>query len=1068
MTFESYIEEIRNNLARGNATEHTHRPALKTLLESLQPGLVATNEPRRIKAGAPDYILTQGNIPLGYVEAKDVGENLSKTERSEQLKRYRKALPNLVLTDYLEFRWYVDGELRMEAQLAEDRNGKLHPHKNGTEDVERLLKAFLLQVTPTVSTPKELAERMAAIAREIRGQIERTFEQEGERGQLHTQLEAFRKTLIPDLVPDQFADMYAQTIAYGLFAARTMDPEGDFSRMAAGYYLPRTNPFLRRLFNEIVGPDLDDRVAWLVDDLVNLLRHANMPAILEDFGRRTRREDPVIHFYETFLTTYNPKERERRGVYYTPEPVVSYIVRSVDEVLQQHFGRSLGLADPNTLVLDPATGTATFLYHVIRLIHQRLQAQGQLGVWSNYVRDNLLPRIFGFELLMAPYTVAHMKLGILLRELGYDFGSDERLRVYLTNTLEKGVHSKETIGFAEFITQEADAATEVKEEAPIEVIIGNPPYSGISTNKGQWITDLIDDYKWVDGQPLGERKHWLQDDYVKFIRSSQWRIEKTGRGVLAFVTNHGYLDNPTFRGMRQSLMRTFTDIYLLDLHGSSRREQQAPEQVKDGNVFDIQQGVSIGIFIKKPEKAGPARVHHADLWGLSKDKYEWLNEKDIHTTAWAELTPSPSSYMFVPEEIGLRTEYEQGWRVPDFMPVNSTAIQTSRDQFVVDFDPEPLVNRIATLGNDSYSDSELRERYRLKDGRNWTLSKARSRIRTSGARASDTQSLLYRPFDTRFIYYADELVNWPRHQVMDNMGRANVALLVPRQLSGDKFHHVFCSNSLSEMCVVSTATKEQNYHFPLYLYPQASEHYHRHDVIEQATKAIREATVNGKITPEEGKAKISRVTELTKKHFPETLPRWPNLRPEFVEAVSEHLGLSFVADGEGDLEKTFGPEDILRYAYAVFHSPAYRERYAEFLKRDFPRLPLTFDPTLFAALARKGAELISLHLMASPTLNNLITRFPEDGDNTVERVSYDEANGRVYINNTQYFSGVASEVWQFRVGGYQVLHKWLKDRKGRTLSFEDIMHYQRIVVALSETWRTMQEIDDLIPDWPIE
>jgi predicted helicase len=1067
MTFESYIKEIQSNLARGNATEHTHRPALKTLIETLQPGLVATNEPRRIKAGAPDYILTRGNIPLGYVEAKDVGENLSKVERSEQLKRYRKALPNLVLTDYLEFRWYVDGERRMEARVAEDRNGKLRADHDGIREVERLLRAFLLQVTPTVGTPKELAERMAAIAREIHGLICRTFEQEGERGQLHTQLEAFRKTLIPELAPDQFADMYAQTIAYGLFAARTMDPEGDFSRMAAGYHLPRTNPFLRRLFNEIAGPDLDDRVAWLVDDLVNLLRHAKMDAILENFGRRTRQEDPVVHFYETFLTAYDPKERERRGVYYTPEPVVSYIVRSVDNVLRRHFGRSLGLADPNTLVLDPATGTATFLYHVIRLIHERLQAQGQSGAWSNYVRDNLLPRIFGFELLMAPYTVAHMKLGVLLRELGYDFGSDERLRVYLTNTLEKGVHSKETIGFAEYITQEADAATKVKEEELIEVIIGNPPYSGISANKGQWITDLIDDYKWVDGQPLGERRHWLQDDYVKFIRFGQWRIEKTGRGVLAFVTNHGYLDNPTFRGMRQSLMHTFTDIYLLDLHGSSRREQQAPEEIQDKNVFDIQQGVAIGIFIKEPGKTAPARVHHADLWGQHEDKYAWLSEKDIRLTDWSELTPSPSTYMWVPEEVGLLAEYEQGWRVPDFMAVNSTAIQTSRDHFVVDFDRERLISRIATLSDDNRTDSELRERYRLKDGRNWTLDRARSRIRASGARSSDTRLMLYRPFDTRFVYYVDELVNWPRHQVMDNMDRANLALLVPRQLSGNEFRHVFCSNGLSEMCVVSTATKEQNYHFPLYLYPRDGEQYRRHDVIEAATKAIREATLHGKIKPKEMKARIDRVTVLAKKHFPEELPHWPNLAPEFVEVVSDQLGLRFIPDDRGDLVETFGPEDMFNYAYTIFHSPTYRERYAEFLKRDFPRLPLTSDRALFAALVERGAELVSLHLMTSPTLDNLITRFPESGDNIVEKVRYDEATGRVYINKDQYFEGVSPDVWKFRVGGYPVLDKWLKDRKGRKLSFEDIMHYQRIVVALSKTRRIMQEIDALIPEWPL-
>jgi len=635
VTFDSYIKGIEKNLSLGNATEHTHRAALAALLESLEPGLTATNEPKRMTdVGAPDYILTRGGVPLGYVEAKDVGVDLRKIERTDQLKRYKAALPNLILTDYLEFRHFVNGEHRGTVRTAEeDGDGKLRLDKAGAKEAERLLRSFLATAAPSVGTPRELAERMAARAREIRDLIVRTFEGEGEKGQLHQQLSAFRKTLIPDLQPEAFADMYAQTIAYGLFAARTTTDDHDtFSRKTAGWDLPRTNPFLRNLFNEIAGPGLDERVSWIVDDLAELLRRADMAAILEDFGHRTRREDPVVHFYETFLAAYDPRMREARGVYYTPEPVVSYIVRSVDAILKEKFGRPLGLADPNTLILDPATGTATFLYYVIRHIYEELQRQGQIGAWSSYVREELLPRIFGFELLMAPYTIAHMKLGILLRELGYDFESNERLRVYLTNTLEKGVHSKETIGFAEYITQEADAATEVKKEAPIEVIIGNPPYSGTSANMGEWITGLIDSYRKVDEQPLGERKLWLQDDYVKFIRFGQWRIQKTGRGILAFITNHGYLDNPTFRGMRQSLMQTFTDIYLVDLHGNAKKRETTPEGGKDDNVFDIQQGVAIGIFVKEPGKSGPARVHHTDLWGLRKDKYRWLSVEDVETT----------------------------------------------------------------------------------------------------------------------------------------------------------------------------------------------------------------------------------------------------------------------------------------------------------------------------------------------------------------------------------------------------------------------------------------------------
>lgn len=1027
-TFDNYLREIQRELNTGDAREHAYRPALKTLLESLEFGLQATNEPRRSKVGAPDYIVTRKGAPLGYVEAKDLGDDLRKTERSEQLKRYRGAFPNLILTDYLEFRHYVDGERRATARIAEeDESGKLRLDAEGAREAERLLRSFLAQEAPTVGTPRELAERMAAQAREVRALIAQTFQQEGERGQLHTQLSAFRKTLIPDLKPEQFADMYAQTIAYGLFAARaTTDSPDSFSRRTAGWDLPRTNPFLRNLFNEIAGPALDDRVAWLVDDLAELLRRADMAAILESFGSRTRREDPVVHFYETFLAAYDPKMRESRGVYYTPEPVVSYIVRSVDAVLKEKFGRPMGLADPNTLILDPATGTATFLYHVIRHVHEALQEAGQLGTWNSYVREELLPRIFGFELLMAPYTVAHMKLGILLRELGYDFGGDERLRVYLTNTLEEGFHPDETIGFAEYIADEADAAASVKKDEPIEVIIGNPPYSGISANTGEWITGLIDDYKQVDGKPLGERNpKMLNDDYVKFIRFGQWRVEKTGRGVLAFVTNHGYLDNPTFRGMRQSLMQTFTDIYLLDLHGNSLKKETAPDGGKDENVFDIRQGVAIGIFVKEPGKTGPAKMHHLDLWGLRKDKYERLAEQDVEKTEWTDLAPNSPSYLFMPQDAELSVEYEQGWKLTDVMPVNSVGIVTHRDAFVFDFDEAALEARIADFLDPAHSDEYVRKKH-LSSSDKLSVSIARRSMRESTRRQPRIMRCLYRPFDARPLFYHEAVIDRSRQNTMRHvLAGTNLGLIFMRQvaLQGGYSHFDVTQGLVNNRAFYSN--KGYTSLAPLYLYPQD-------DNLLDAAEGRR-----------------------------------PNLSPDFVGELSEKLGLSFVPDGTGDLAETFGPEDVFHYAYAVFHSPAYRERYAEFLKRDFPRLPLTSERGLFTALAGKGAELVGLHLMTSPILDRLITRFPEGGDNVVEKVRYDTANNRVHINGAQYFEGVSEETWGFRVGGYQVLDKWLKDRRGRALTSADVRHYQRIVVALTETRRLMREIDETIPGWPM-
>jgi hypothetical protein len=496
---EAYLKALSTALGRGDATEHTHRPALKVFVESLGKGLTATNEPRRIKCGAPDYIVTKGPVPLGYIEAKDIGESLDKAEKADQMDRYRGSLGNLILTDYLEFRWFVQGEKRMSARLATPgAKGKLTRDEEGIETVQQLLNAFLQSQTPTLRSPRDLASRMASLAQLIRSTIHRAFESEDGGGSLHEQLKSFQDVLLHDLNPAQFADMYAQTICYGLFAARCAQTgEGTFTRVLAPHLLPKTNPFLRKLFNHIAGVDLDDRIVWVVDDLAELLNRADIATILKDFGKRTRQEDPVVHFYETFLAAYDPGLRETRGVYYTPEPVVSYIVRSVDQILKTRFNLHEGLADYSKVelpvegdekravhkvqILDPATGTGTFLHGVIDQIHGTFE--GNEGLWSSYVSEHLLPRLFGFELLMAPYAVAHLKLGLQLAETGYDFHSDERLRIYLTNTLEEAYDHPEAMPyFSQWLAEEAQAAGRVKRDTPVMVVLGNPPYSGHSAN----------------------------------------------------------------------------------------------------------------------------------------------------------------------------------------------------------------------------------------------------------------------------------------------------------------------------------------------------------------------------------------------------------------------------------------------------------------------------------------------------------------------------------------------------------------------------------------------------------
>jgi predicted helicase len=1050
-----YLKKIEKAYNAGNATEHTHRPALKELIESFAAGITATNEPRRVKCGAPDFIITKGQSPLGYVECKDIGKTLTEAERTDQMKRYRESLGNLILTDYLEFRWYVGGQYRLTVQLATAADGKIKLVKNAEQSLQELFTAFLTTSTPTVNSPKELAVRMAALARLIRDIIQTAFNEEDltddEPDPLHEQLEGFRKVLIHDLSPEQFADMYAQTICYGLFAARCNDDNAQrFTRQNAGFDLPKTNPFLRKMFDYIAGVNLDERIVWAVDDLAELLNHTDMEAILKDFGKHTRQEDPVVHFYETFLAAYDPRMREARGVYYTPEPVVSYIVRSIDHILKTDFKLQDGLADatkikvPQTTgkkkidvhkvqILDPATGTGTFLYGIIDHIHNAFKDDN--GMWSSYVSQHLLPRLFGFELLMAPYAVAHMKLGLQLKQSGYDFQSSERLRIYLTNTLEEAHAMSGLPLFTQWIAEEANAASDIKKDAPVMVVLGNPPYSVNSMNTG-YVEPIQSNYYPNDSIKEANPKVLL-DDYVKFIRFAQERIEMTGYGILAFISNHGYLDNPVFRRMRQSLMDGFDDIYILNLHGNSKRKEKSPDGSEDKNVFDIQQGVAIGIFIKK-DKTGKKNYSHADLYGLRQSKYQWLSENDVSNTTWNVLTPKAPFYLFTPQDVKSSKEYENGWKLNDLFLLTSTGVKTHRDHFVFDFEYLPLQKRIMDFRDLLLSDIEIAQHYELRNTNDWKMPERRKSLTSDKTWKNGFTKCLYRPFDLREYYHHKDAVDRPRHEIMKHLllGK-NLALAATRQVTSLDFTHIICSRHPIEM---KTCSHDRGTNlFPLYLYPTETQNANLFD---------DKLPSNG----EKG--------------------RKPNLAPKFIEDFAAKLKMKFIPDGKGDRKKTFGPEDIFSYIYAVFHSPTYRSRYAEFLKMDFPRLPLTSNPELFRKFCSLGDELVALHLMEKH--GKKITGYPVTGDSAVEAVRYTEplgdTKGRVWINATQYFEGVPKDVWEFHVGGYQVCAKWLKDRKGRKLTYDDLTHYQQIVSALAETIQLMENIDATITasgGWPI-
>jgi hypothetical protein len=738
--------------------------------------------------------------------------------------------------------------------------------------------------------------------------------------------------------------------------------------------------------------------------------------------------------------------------------------------------KKVKVSSPRVLILDPACGTGTFLYAVIDHIRAEFMRQGNAGMWSGYVRNHLLPRIFGFELLMAPYAVAHFKLGMQLaghdltpaqrEKWAYDFSGDERLGVYLTNTLEEAERRAETLfGPLRVITEEANAASDIKRNIPILAVIGNPPYSGHSANRSweikngkrepTFIGNLIQDYYEVDGKPLGERNpKWLQDDYVKFLRWGQWRIERTGAGILAFITNHGYLDNPTFRGMRQSVMNLFTEIHVLNLHGNSKKKEKSPDGSPDENVFDIQQGVSLGIFLKEPGKPSPAKVFHADVWGLRERKYRTLSETEISDTPWEPLEPQSPLYLFIPQERGLRTEYERGCKVSDAFPRTLLGPNSHRDDFAIAFDRGTAALRLSDLVNPALSTDGLAERYGIRDTRDWKFAEAREHV----PKLAEPVECIYRPFDFRYMLYGAFAFDYHRPEVNDSLLEPNVALISTRQTK-EAFAVLATSRPAGQHKLATPY--DGSYLSPLYLYSPR----------EKGASEQNHLGIEASPWPA-GKNE-----------------RRPNLSPEFVADIGKRLGFSFVSDGKGDLKKTFGPEDVFDYIYAIFHSPTYRTRYAEFLKSDFPRVMLTSDREQFRSLCGLGGELVALHLLESPKLSKPIARYPVTGPNLVEKgfpkylgpgepepdKGEPLAAGRVYINKPdaetgvkgQYFEGVPPDVWNFHIGGYQVCEKWLKDRRGRTLTYDDLEHYRKVVTALSETIRLMAEIDAAIPKWPI-
>ncbi|MDY4842050.1 MAG: N-6 DNA methylase [Alphaproteobacteria bacterium] len=711
MPIANYINEINKRYKTGISREHSYRGDLQTLIEKLATGIIATNEPARIKCGAPDYVITKNNIPLGYIEAKDLDDDLDNKNHKEQFDRYRNSLNNLIITNYLEFRFYRDGEKITTVRIGHIENDKVVANTERFQEFNDLIVNFCAYRGQTIHSASKLAKMMAGKARLLADVIKNALNSDDnsyDNRTLQDQMTAFKKILINDIKEEEFADVYAQTIAYGMFAGRLNDTSlNTFSRQEACECIPKSNPFLRNLFSYIAGPTLDDRIKWIVDDLADVFVAVNLHDILKDFGKATKTQDPIIHFYETFLSEYDPKLRKSRGVWYTPQPVVNFIVCAVDDILKQEFGLSEGLADTSKIkikikdtkygnaksgkksaeiekevhrvqILDPATGTGTFLAEVIRQIHEKFIPMQ--GMWSSYVEQHLLPRVHGFEILMASYAMAHLKLDLILKETGYKATKNDRLKVYLTNSLEEPHPDSGTL-FASWLSQEAEEANEVKRDVPVMVVLGNPPYSGESLNNNKYISDLIKAYK-KDGNsvPIRDTK-WVNNDYVKFTRYAEHFIERNNNGIVAYITSNSFLDRKTFRGMRYHLLETFNKIFIINLHGYKKGEitENSPDGIEDENVFDIQEGVSINIFIKNNNKKQLADVFYNDLYGNRTYKYDYLVEKSLKHIDFIKLNTVKPYYFFIPKDFSDASEYDEGFKVSDLFMIKGVGICSKRD-----------------------------------------------------------------------------------------------------------------------------------------------------------------------------------------------------------------------------------------------------------------------------------------------------------------------------------------------------------------------------------------------------
>ncbi|EDP4548167.1 TPA: type ISP restriction/modification enzyme [Campylobacter jejuni] len=1045
---KAYLENIKD--ISTNDKEHTHRTALQNLLQAIKDNQDKQNkisikqEPNNDKEGrgAPDFLITKDFLTLGYIENKRVNANLDNIITSDQILKYTKLSPNIILTDYLRFillslndknEIIICKEVKI-CSLDEIKsivkNQSLLDTK--TQELNELFSIFFSKIPNPINLALDFANHLSLRTRILKDELLLSSKNET----LLSLFNTFKETLYKELSYEEFCDSFAQTLTYSLFLAKlNNDTAKEIDLNNAKKFIPKSFPLIRSMsgFLDDSFENLEN-IKWLLEEIINIINHIDITSIIKELNKTGEKDlfnrptilsthkDPYLHFYETFLASYDPKLREVRGVYYTPAPVVIFIINAIDEALKQDFNHKKGLSealDKNITLLDFATGTGTFLLEAFR---KALEPISKNSV--NYNPKVLIDKFCGFEFLIAPYTIAHLKISQSFKEeFNSPLNDDESLKIALTNTLyfksiSKEQNDQNTLFTLIDLTKEFKKAQKIKEEQ-ILIITGNPPYSGASSNKGLYEDEIKISYglepskanlnneqkKWISSY-LKEKskqntstfkaiyeKHKLEneknpkvmlDDYVKFIRFAQSKIDSQESGIFAFISNNSFLDNPTFRGMRYSLMQSFDKIYILNLHGDTRKKEKAPDGSKDDNVFDIMQGVSINIFIKQNSKAKNTNIYYHDLYGKRKDKYEFLYENDLNSIKWTLVKNNEPFYLFLPQNNDLLEEYNKGISVKDIFMLSSVGIASSKDAILISTNNKKLEQQVYNFYN------EFDKKY--------------------------IKEIAYRPFDTQKIYYDIKKVERPRIDIMEHfLGYENIGLIYDRGTNLKEISNLFISSKVIDKHLVGA----NSYVSPLYLYP------------------------------------TTRSKKFLKKEN-------PNFNEENFTSKIENFKESFRTFIDELYKEKFSPEDILGYIYAVLFHKIYREKYLDFLKIDFPKIPFTKDKNTFKNLSKLGLKLVNLHLLKNDELDfNVGEALFKDIKNKnfkIQKIKYNKDVKELFINESLYFNKVSPEIYEFKIGGYAVLDKYLKSHKE-----EDIDHkyFTLIIQTLDETLKIQDEISKI-------